>query len=1081
MESEALVVPPARTEARQITAAICLCFFLTGSTGLIYEVLWTRMLGLVFGHTVFAITTVLAAFMAGLGLGSLVFGPLADRTLHLVRLYGVLEAGIGAFALFTPLLFGGAEAIYIPLHKSLHLSFFAFSLAQFLLIFLILLIPATLMGASLPVLSRFFVHEVSGLGKQVGRLYALNTFGAVLGTYAAGFHLIPTLGLTTTLQAAAVVNLGIGMLAVVFDRHLHQLGALPSPASAATATTPAVDAQVAHAHPERWSTVSVWLSIAGLGISGAASMMYEVAWTRALALTIGSSTYAFSTMLVTFLTGLALGSALFARFERRLRVDPLLFGYLQLGIGVGALFVAPFFDRFPELFLWAFQISQSSGFVKVLQFVISVLAMLLPTLFMGATFPCVAQIGSRGAHRVGHDIGRIYFVNTSGAIAGTILAGFVLIPTWGLQPTIKIAVSLNLCLALALCLTSRQATWRRAVAAAPALALIALFLSPAWDPQAMTSGVAIYGRHYFRMLHGSGFREAVGAGNTLLYYKDGISATVSVHRTGDIRYLRVNGKTDASSGRDMHTQLMSGHLPMLFHPAAKHVLVIGLGSGVTAGAVALHPVERVDAIEIEPAVVEGSVFFEPENRSVLKHPKVRLAIADGRNFLLAAERPYDVITSEPSNPWMRGIGNLFSQDFYELAARRLTPEGILCQWLQTYNLYPEDLKMVVKTFRTVFPHVTIWNTTPADLLLIGSKAPVALDARILRSRYDSIPELREDLGRLGFRSPLAVLADFVLNEEDTARYSQHGWVNTDDLPLLEFSAPEGLYADTIDLNRRVLWAFRSEELPRIAGLPEGTLHTAAFQRDLGLALWAKGFGQEALARFEEAVRLEPRDPRLLVDRGRAYLRGGSALKAEADFKAALQLDPRLADAHQALVQLYRGQKMWEPAETHLQKLVALQANDPKALADLADLKRERRQSEEAIRLYRAALAMAPRDARLWTGLGFAHKDAGRPAQALEAFREALAMDTGNALVLYQVGLLHLAASQLDQAEKAFQDAARKDPRRSDPHIELGRMYAQRGEKAMALEAFRRALRLDPTSPVALEAVEGLAAASASGS
>ncbi len=1068
-------------EVRQIIAAVLLCFFFSGTTGLIYEVLWTRMLGLVFGHTVFAITTVLAAFMAGLGLGSFLFGRIADRTSHPVRLYGVLEAGIGGYTLFTPMLFRGAEAIYIPLYKYMHLSFFVFSLAQFLLIFLILLIPATLMGATLPVLSRFVVHEISGLGRQVGRLYALNTFGAVLGTYAAGFHLIPTLGLITTLRMAAVVNLGIALLAVVFDQHLHQLGALPSSGGPDTAPAVTADVPPPDVQPERWSSVGIWLSVAGLGISGAASMMYEVAWTRALALTIGSSTYAFSTMLVTFLTGLAVGSSLFARLERRLRVDPLLFGYLQLGIGVSAFSVAPFFDRFPELFLWTFQISQSSGFVKVLQFMISVLATLLPTLFMGATFPCVAQIGSRGVHRVGHDIGRIYSVNTCGAIAGTVLAGFLLIPTWGLQSTIKVGVSLNLCLAFALCLTSPQAAWRRALAAAPALALIALLLSPSWDPRAMTSGVAIYGKDYFRLLHEFGFRKAVGVRNELLFYKDGISTTVSVHQTGDIRSLRVNGKTDASNGHDMHTQLMLGHLPMLFRPEAKRVLVIGLGSGVTGGAVALHAVDAADVIEIEPAVTRAAAFFARENRDVLHNPHVRVAIADGRNFLLAAERPYDVIISEPSNPWMHGVGNLFSREFYELAARRLTPGGILCQWLQTYNLYPEDLKMVVRTLRTVFPHVTIWNTTPADLVLIGSKAPTVLDARVLRARYESVPGLQEDLRQLGFQSPLAVLADFVLNEEDTARFSQDARVNTDDLPLLEFSAPESLYADTVNLNRRILRAFRSQDLPQIAGLPEGTVHSGAFQRDLGLALWAKGFAQDALARFEEAVRLDPGDPRLRVDRGRAYLRGNSVLRAEADFKAAVGFDPGLREAHEALVQLYRSQKMWGPAEAHLRKLVALQPKNPRPLSDLAEVKRERQQPEEAIRLYQTALALTPRDARLWTGLGFAHKDAGRPAQALEAFREALALDTGNALVLYQIGLLQLAASQLDEAEKTFHEVVRRDPRQIDPHIELGRLYAQRGDTALALEAFHQALRLDPASPAALRAVESLAEAGASGS
>ena len=307
--------PEAQREARQIIAAVFVCFFFSGATGLIYEVLWTRLLGLVFGHTVFAITTVLSAFMAGLGLGSYLFGKIADRHAHPLRLYGTLEAGIGVYALLTPVLLSKAEAFYIPLYRSLELSFFAFSVAQFLLIFLILLVPTTLMGATLPVLSRFFVHDIAALGGQVGRLYAFNTFGAVLGTYLAGFHMIPTLGIRISLLLAAVGNIGIGALAVVFDRHLSQLGFQASVSSPPGGRGEGREAplHLGPSAPRQSFPIGVWLAVIGLGISGAASMMYEVAWTRALALIIGSSTYAFSTMLVTFLTGLALGSYLFSR------------------------------------------------------------------------------------------------------------------------------------------------------------------------------------------------------------------------------------------------------------------------------------------------------------------------------------------------------------------------------------------------------------------------------------------------------------------------------------------------------------------------------------------------------------------------------------------------------------------------------------------------------------------------------------------------------------------------------------------------------------------------------------------------
>lgn len=1090
MEKEAGVTSETEKETRQIAAAICLCFFFSGTTGLIYEVLWTRMLGLVFGHTVFAITTVLAAFMAGLGLGSYLFGRMADRHAHPLRLYGLLEVGIGIYAFLTPILFARAEAIYIGLHKSLGLSPFAFSLAQFLLIFVILLVPTTLMGATLPVLSRFFVHEIAALGGQIGRLYALNTFGAVLGTYAAGFHLIPALGVRTTLLLAAVANVGIGALAIVFDRHLSQLGAEATTSqpqrSRGTQRVPeeqrsedgeeTAPRPLGPSAPEPAAVAAVWLAVVGLGLSGAASMMYEVAWTRALALVIGSSTYAFSTMLVTFLAGLALGSLLFSRLTRRLRINPFFFGALQLGIGLSALLVTPFFDRMPEVFLWAFQLSQSPRFVTILQFSISALAMFVPTLFMGATFPCVTQIASRELDRVGHDVGRIYFINTGGAIAGTILAGFLLIPTWGLQATLKLAVSLNLGLALVLFLASREGLWRRGAAVVPLLALAVLYASPSWDANAMASGVAVYGRQYFGFLGKADFRQAMASLDRLVFFKDGISATVSVHRREDLLYMRVNGKTDASNAHDMQTQLMLAHLPLLSHREAKRVLIIGLGSGVTAGAVALHPMEQIDVIEIEPAVAEAAAFFAKENREVLKNSRVRLTIADGRNFLLASEARYDVVISEPSNPWLRGIGNLFSLEFYELVAQRLAPKGIVCQWIHGYGLFPEDLQMVVKTFRSVFPHTTVWNTIPGDYILIGSAEPLALDYTHLQSRYGSLPALREDLARRGVHSPLALLADFMLSQEDAARYAQDARLNTDDLPLLEFSAPESLYVDTVDLNRRVVRAFKQQEFPPMVGLPEGSLRSPGFRRDLGLAFRAKEMPEEALRQFDEALRLDPRDARSLLYRGTAHLHFGSVLKAEADFKAAVRLDPRTAEAREALGQLYKAQKMWELAEEQMRQVLILKPKDPRHLAALADLYLEGKRFGEALPHYQAAVSLAPQTARLWTGLGLAYLGAGRPDEALAALRQALSREPENPFIHYQLGLAYLELKRFDEAMAALQTAALKDPVKAEPYLAMGRLYTVKNEKAKALQAFRQALHLNPLSAPALRGVEELSAA-----
>jgi spermidine synthase len=1072
-------------EFRQVAVGISTCFLVSGATGLAYEVLWTRMLGLVFGHTVFAVTTVLAAFMAGLGLGSYLFGRIADRQARPLCLYGILEIGIGLYALLTPLLFARAEAIYIPLRRALGLSFFSFSLAQFCLIFAILLVPATLMGATLPVLSRFFVHRLAALGGQVGRLYAINTFGAVLGTYLAGFHMIPVFGISKSLLLAAVANVGIGVLAIVFDRHLRQLGGTAVPAEElggrgaeeqrSPGEVPGAPLLPGPSAPQPAAVGAVWLCVAGLGVSGAASMMYEVAWTRSLALVLGSSTYAFSTMLVTFLAGLAIGSYLFSRLAPRLTVDPLLFGGLQLGIGLSAFCVTHFFDQLPELFLWAFRVSQSPGFIRLVHFGISALAMLLPTLFIGATFPCVAQIAASTLSRVGRDVGRVYSVNTAGAIVGTVLAGFLLIPTWGLELTLKVAVTLNLCLALGPFLLARLPGWRKAAAlCAPTLALLLLFLVPSWDAKAMLSGVSIYGKSYLGFLGKANFREAVASLDQLLFYEDGISATVSVHRERDALYLRVNGKTDASNNPyDMHTQTMMGHLPLFFRPEAKRVLVVGLGSGVTGAAVAVHPVEHVDVIEIEPAVIRGAAFFATENRDLLRNPRVRVPIADGRNFLLAADAPYDVIISEPSNPWLRGIGNLFSQEFYELAARRLAPDGVICQWIHVYNLLPEDVKMVVKTFRSVFPRTTIWSTLPGDLLLIGSRTSVFLDLGTLQARYAATPALRQDLARMGFHSPLAILADFLLGEEEAARYAAQARVNTDDLPLLEFSAPDSLYMDTVDLNQRLLRAYRRQPLPPMVGLGEGVIGSAAFHRDLGLAFLSKERPDEALEHFEQTLRLDPRDATTLIRRGKLYQRRGSVLQAEADFRAALALEPGSVDAHEALASLYAGQRMPDRAESHLQQAHRLRPTEARFLLRLGDLSRERRHFADAITQYRAAMALAAADAAPWAGLGLAHQGLGQHADAIEAFRQALAREPGNSFAQYQMGLSLLETKRLDEALAALQAAVARTPLQVDPYLVLARLHVARGEREQAGLALQRALHLDPANAAALVALEDL--------
>jgi spermidine synthase len=821
---------------------ICVCFFLSGATALIYEVVWLRMLGLVFGHTVYAATTVLAAFMAGLGLGSVLVGRRAAGLRDPIRAYGVLEVGIGISCALIPLLIWLASFVYLGLHRLLSVSYGLFSFVQFLLVFALLLIPTTLMGGTLPILSQALVGE-DGIGRTVGILYGVNTFGAVAGVIVAGYALLPALGNRATLAVAVVANLAVGAAALTYSWRLRRAARDgPRPAARAPARP--------RAAPEPLDSAAR-LTLVALGVSGAVSMIYEVAWTRALVLVIGASTYAFTAMLVSFLLGIAGGAAVYSWLWGRRRASPGTFAWVQVGIGLATALVLPLFERLPESVVFALKRSDSPGAVGLMQLAVSAQALLPATLLIGATFPCAVAMWARAPGRAGEDVGRLYASNTLGAIAGAVLAGFVLVPLIGVHGSLKAGIFINLALAAALSVVPLRPVkgWRWGTLSAALVAAVAVVLIPPWDPLVMSSGPTIYAGRYLQSKLGV---MGMIRSRELLFYRDGPSATVSVTRASGTTLLQVNGKIDASTNAsDMPTQLLSGHLPLLLHRDPQAVLVIGLGSAITTGAIARHPVKRVDVVEIEPAVVEASGFFAKEHGDVLKDPRVRTVIADGRNFLLTASDRYDVIASEPSNPWLSGVASLFSLEFFELARQRLRPGGIMIQWVQAYHLLPEDFRMIVKTFRTVFPATSLWEAAAGDFFLLGRVEPVPVDLNLLKARYEANPSVERDLAGIGIGGWPGLLAYFMLGEEDTVRYTEGAPLNTDDRLSLEFSAPRALYVETFQPNRRLIRSFRRAELPEVTADSRGELGRQEVRFWIGQSLFARGAKEDA-ARFFRA-------------------------------------------------------------------------------------------------------------------------------------------------------------------------------------------------------------------------------------
>jgi len=757
---------------------VFLFFFVSGATGLIYEVVWTRLLTLVLGNTHYSVSTVLATFMGGLALGSFFGGKLIDRGGKPLLIYALLEGAIGIYCFLIPHFIDAS----LPLFKWTYLNFQeSYSLTSFFRFGVcgaILLIPASLMGATLPILGKFISDDPEVIGREVGTLYAVNTLGAVAGALTSAFVFMKLYGVSTTIWMAAGLNLGLASVILIFFR------------SQWARSVPEGELPASGKEP-RFYTPEVILILGGFCVTGIASLIYQVAWTRIFSLLLGSSVYAFSLILTAFILGLALGTLVFSRIVGRFVDLKKVFGWLQVGIGLSALAALPFFGKVPLVNRWVY-LNWGLDFTSIQwsNFLIILALIFIPTFLMGAQFPVVVRLVARNLKTLGHHVGTAYASNTVGTILGSLIGGFLLIPILGVQNTILWAVFINIVLGIILLYTS-SLTVNFKTYVLPGLLLVWIMgargIDP-WDKAVISSGS-------FMPYRIDELEGALQRKNKILFYKEGLHTTVTTELSVDGNiFLRVNGKTDASLAMDMRTQLLSGYLPMFFSKNPESVLVVGQGSGVTLGAVEQFPAKTIDLVEISPAVIEGSRFFDPFNHHALDDPRVRVILEDGRNHITLTEKKYDVIISEPSNPWISGIGALFTQDFYELANARLKPGGIMCIWMHT-NMSPESFKSISRAFLSVFPNVTMWESIVGDdYLLIGSQQPYSLPYEKVK-RLLGDPVQGRELKRLGISSVRDLMGLLIMNQDELKKFSKGAPIHTDDNSLLEFGAPEYIYKD----------------------------------------------------------------------------------------------------------------------------------------------------------------------------------------------------------------------------------------------------------------------------------------------
>lgn len=793
-------------EARRVTFVILLCFFTSGAAALIYEVLWFRHLSLVFGVTSYALSTILIAFMAGLGLGSFAVGRWGSRVSRPLRLYALAELAIGIYAACSPWIIGSIQPLYTQLYRSAGGPFPFQPAFFFALTFAALILPTFLMGATLPLLVLEASRHSKKIVQTIGGLYFANTLGGVAGAAAAGYWLILWLGMTGTLWTGVLLNFLAAAGALALDGWWGK-GRIPE--------TPV------EAAPAPVSGRPAMIPLAVIFLSGAASMIYQVGWTRLVSLLVGSSTYAFTTILVAFLLGLALGGVCFGMVSERSRHPMLLLAIIQAGVACFVWLSSPLMDRahlviFEAYLLWG---DQFWGF-QAAEFLVVILVAFIPTFLLGATFPVAIRVDLDQRRQTSRSVGDLYASNTLGTILGAGGTGFFLLahPAIGVQKSLMIGAAANLVAAgLALGAVCKRrpslvaAIW--VVGAAGAGAAFAWL--PRWNQRLLTCGVydrPAYLKHELRRQNINALRESRPLNSSglnallqqverekLLLYAEGPDATVTVTElpvNGEEprKFLRINGKCEATSafGHDLSSQVLVSQVGMCLHPSPGQVAIIGLGSGVSLGSILTHPeVARVDCLELSPSVVRGARIFGKENLGALDDPRLRLLLNDGRNHMLASDRSYDVIISEPTNPWVSGVSNLFTREHYQHCRERLAPGGLMCQWFHAYSMTPDLVRMIVRTFLEVFPHATLWiNRT--DVFLVGSPSPWAFDPRTIASHMRE-PGVQSDFARIQIRSVDDFLRLHVLNTEEIHSYCGSAGLNTDSHPVLEFQAPWCLY------------------------------------------------------------------------------------------------------------------------------------------------------------------------------------------------------------------------------------------------------------------------------------------------
>jgi len=781
------VTPDSMLSDRAGIPLLLVLFFGSGCAALIYEIVWFQLLQLIVGSSAVSLGVLLSTYMAGMCLGSLLLPRYVSTRKHPLRVYAIIEGGIGVCGLVVLWILPLLDHLYAAIGG----SGLAGMLMRAVVAAVCLLPPTLLMGASLPAIARYVEsspREVSWLGF----FYGSNIAGAVLGCVFAGFYLLRVYDMPTATYVAAAINAVVAWLSYRLSTRTPY------------EPTPPADSPAHQLSPAPARQGSVYIAI---GLSGLAALGAEVVWTRLLSVMLGATVYTFSIILAVFLTGLGVGSGLASHLARQTQRPRAALGVCQILLAAAIAWTAyTLADALPN---WPIDpmLAKSAVFNFQVDIMRCMWAIFPAACLWGASFPFALAAAAARSEESGTLVGRVYAANTVGGILGALAFSIILIPRIGTQDCQRLLIALTTVSALIAFAPTARSLGKRGVATTIASMVVVVWLIASISP---VPWLAIaYGRRILLQTYPG----------RALYVGEGRDYSVAVSEPPDgSRYFHVAGKVEASTDPgDMRLQRMLGHLPALFHRDPKSVLVVGFGAGVTAGTFVVYPtVEKITICELEPLVPPAAAkYFHNENYDVKDDPRTRIHYDDARHFMLTSKDKFDVITSDPIHPWVKGTSSLYSKQYFELVKEHLNPGGIVTQWVPLYESDLATVKSELATFFDVFPNGTVWGNTVNgegnDVVLLGQAEPLNLNVDGLEQRWHrpDYARVAQSMGAVNFHSATDLLATYAGRASDIRPWLAGADIN-DDMSMrlqylagmgLNFDQPGSIYAEMLEYRR----------------------------------------------------------------------------------------------------------------------------------------------------------------------------------------------------------------------------------------------------------------------------------------